>query len=61
MPGVSGRIFSTIGMAQINVIMISQGSSQHNISFVVSIDDAYDVVRALHREFGLDKTEIFYK
>ncbi|RLG24039.1 aspartate kinase [Methanosarcinales archaeon] len=61
MPGVSGRIFSAIGMAQINVIMISQGSSQHNISFVVSIDDAYDVVRILHREFGLDKMEIFYK
>ncbi|RZN13834.1 MAG: aspartate kinase [Methanosarcinales archaeon] len=60
MPGVSGRVFSAIGMAKINVIMISQGSSQHNISFVVSIDDAYGVVRILHREFGLDKMEIFY-
>ena len=50
-PGVSGRVFSTLGREKINVINISQGSSQHNISFVVSSRDAINAVRALHREF----------
>jgi aspartate kinase len=34
--------------------MISQGSSEHNISFVVSSRDAERAVQELHREFGLD-------
>jgi aspartate kinase len=54
-PGVSGRVFSALGRANINVIMISQGSSQHNISFAVAGDEGYDAVRVLHREFELDK------
>jgi aspartate kinase len=56
-PGVSGRVFSALGRANINVIMISQGSSQHNISFVVSEEEGFDAVRVLHREFELDKIE----
>lgn len=54
-PGVSGRVFSALGRSRINVIMISQGSSQHNISFVVSGEDGVNAVRVLHREFELDK------
>ena len=34
-PGVAGRVFGALGKARVNVIMISQGSSQHNISFAV--------------------------
>jgi aspartate kinase len=34
--------------------MISQGSSEHNISFVVSISEAERAVLELHREFGLE-------
>jgi aspartate kinase len=33
--------------------MISQGSSQHNISFVVSSDEAEEAVRLLNHEFEL--------
>ncbi len=50
-PGVAGRVFGILGKAKVNVIMISQGSSQHNISFAVSSKDAINAVRALHREF----------
>jgi aspartate kinase len=50
-PGVSGRVFGILGKEKVNVIMISQGSSQHNISFVVNSNDAIKAVRALHREF----------
>jgi aspartate kinase len=35
--------------------MISQGSSQHNISFAVSEEGAKKAVSVLHKEFGLDK------
>jgi aspartate kinase len=52
-PGVAGRVFSTLGKEKINVIMISQGSSQHNISFVVSSDEAEEAVRLLNHEFEL--------
>lgn len=52
-PGIAARVFTAMGSAGINVIMISQGSSEHNISFVVQSDDAERAVRALHSEFGL--------
>jgi aspartate kinase len=53
-PGVAARVFKAISGAGINVVMISQGSSEHNISFVVSSRDAERAVQELHREFGLD-------
>lgn len=52
-PGVASRIFGAMGRAGINVMMISQGSSEHNISFVVSSKEAKRAVGELHREFGL--------
>ncbi len=54
-PGVAGKVFNSLGKASINIIMISQGSSQHNISFVVSSEEAIDAVRTLHKEFELEK------
>lgn len=54
-PGVAGRVFKALGNAKINVIMISQGSSQHNISFVVSENNSIQSVRILHDEFELGK------
>jgi aspartate kinase len=47
--GVAARVFRTVEPA--NVEMISQGSSEINITFVVREEDAPDVVRRLHREF----------
>jgi aspartate kinase len=52
-PGVAACVFKAMGAAKINVVMISQGSSQHNISFVVSSKDAERAVQELHKEFGL--------
>ncbi len=57
-PGVAGRVFGALGKASVNVIMISQGSSQHNISFAVSQDDAKKAVQVLHKEFGLDTEKL---
>jgi aspartate kinase len=54
-PGVAGRVFGALGKAGVNVIMISQGSSQHNISFAVSESTAKKAVQVLHKEFCLDR------
>ncbi|MEM9886707.1 MAG: bifunctional aspartate kinase/homoserine dehydrogenase I [Bacteroidota bacterium] len=34
-PGISGRLFNALSQASINVILITQGSSEHAISFAV--------------------------
>ena len=52
-PGVSGKVFGALGKGEVNVIMISQGSSQHNISFVIKEEDAEKAIALLHQEFGL--------
>jgi aspartate kinase len=54
-PGTGGRIFTALGRAGINVMMISQGSSEANISFVVSQSDGPHAVRVLHDEFRLSE------
>ncbi len=53
--GVASRIFATVANAGINIRMIAQGSSELNISFVVKEKDGAAVVRAIHKEFALDK------
>jgi aspartate kinase len=54
-PGTGGRIFTSLGAAGVNVMMISQGSSEANISFVVSQNDGPRAVRVLHDEFQLSE------
>ena len=53
-PGIAATVFGALGAAGINVIAISQGSSERNISLVVTEKDAADSVRAIHRAFKLD-------
>jgi aspartate kinase len=48
-PGIAARIFRTI--EDVNVLMISQGASRRNVSFVVHERDVEEVVRRLHVEF----------
>jgi aspartate kinase len=52
-PGVAGKIFSALGKEGISVIMISQGSSEFNISIVVKKDEAYRAAQALHDVFEM--------
>jgi aspartate kinase len=54
-PGVASRIFTAIAKKGINIRMIAQGSSELNISFVVKETDGEETVRAIHKEFELDK------
>ena len=54
-PGTIARIFRSLGEKHINVLMLSQGSSELNISFVVNEEDGIKAVRAIHEEYHLDK------
>jgi bifunctional aspartokinase / homoserine dehydrogenase 1 len=55
-PGIAATVFGALGEAGVNVIAISQGSSERNISLVVTERDAAAAVRAIHRAFELEKT-----
>ncbi|ACL24717.1 aspartate kinase [Chloroflexus aggregans] len=50
-PGIAGRVFGALGAAGVNVIAIAQGSTENNISLVVSEHDADAAVRAVHAAF----------
>ncbi|MBW2979793.1 lysine-sensitive aspartokinase 3 [Candidatus Woesearchaeota archaeon] len=50
-PGIAGKIFTTLGKAKVNVEMISQGASEINVSFIVDDDEADKAVQALHSEY----------
>ncbi len=54
-PGISARVFAALLAGGINVVAIAQGSSERNISFVVSADQAADAARRVHAAFQLSK------
>ena len=49
MIGVSGRMFSTLAQAGINIEMISQGASEINISCVISDADSIKALSVIHQ------------
>jgi aspartokinase/homoserine dehydrogenase 1 len=56
--GVSGRFFSALGDAKINVLAIAQGCSERNISAVVRTSESTRALRAVHAAFRLSHTTI---
>jgi aspartokinase/homoserine dehydrogenase 1 len=56
--GVSGRFFSALGDAKINVLAVAQGCSERNISAVVKMEDSTRALRAVHAAFRLSHTTI---
>jgi aspartokinase len=53
--GISARFFGALGEAGVNVLAISQGSSERNISIVVSSSDKVAAMRAVHGAFDLGR------
>jgi len=53
--GVASKVFGSIEKNKINVSMITQGSSELNLAFVVKNSDTDTAVRALHDAFALEK------
>jgi aspartokinase/homoserine dehydrogenase 1 len=54
--GIVGRTFGALGRENVNVIAIAQGSSECNISFVVSQKDMKAALITTHEEFQLGCT-----
>jgi len=69
-PGISGRLFSTLAKGSINVILITQASSEHSISFAITDKDAQKAKELIEIEFlkeiessnitpiGIDKNQV---
>ena len=51
-PGISSRLFGALAQRKINVIMITQASSEHTITFTVSPADATAAQRTMEEEFA---------
>ncbi|KAL3159311.1 Bifunctional aspartokinase/homoserine dehydrogenase 1, chloroplastic [Trebouxia sp. C0010 RCD-2024] len=51
-PGTASTIFSAVRDANVNVIMISQASSEHSICFAVKQMDADRTLHCLHQKFS---------
>lgn len=54
MKGFSARLFSALGRAEVNVILITQASSEHSISLVVSPQDAQKTEDTICQEFDIE-------
>eukprot|EP00971_Amphidinium_carterae_P058037 1147821-Amphidinium_carterae.2 len=52
-PGVSGKFFTSLAKAKVNIIAIAQGSSERNVSVVVNRDNLKDALQAAHDGFEL--------
>ena len=50
-PGIAGKMFSALGRNGVNIRAIAQGSSERNISAVVTFDDVKKAVNVLHEAF----------
>jgi len=53
-PGIAARVFSALARERINIIMISQASSEHTISLVLRSGEAARALAALESELALE-------
>jgi aspartokinase/homoserine dehydrogenase 1 len=53
-PGTADRLFRTLAGRNVNVILISQASSEHTICFAVREADAQTAVEAIEKEFRFE-------
>ncbi|MCX7874535.1 MAG: bifunctional aspartate kinase/homoserine dehydrogenase I [Melioribacteraceae bacterium] len=52
-PGISGKVFQSLGKNGVNIIAIAQGSSELNISLVIHKDDLSKALNVLHNSLFL--------
>lgn len=53
-PGIAGRLFSSLAREEINIILITQGSSEHSISFAIQPKDVKKAISAVKKEFEIE-------
>ena len=54
-PGIAGKLFQALGKNGVNVTVIAQGSSELNISAIISRSDEAKALNALHDSFFLSE------
>jgi len=59
-PGASGMMFQALGRNNVNVTAIAQGSSELNISAVISQADLQKALNALHEAFFLSDYKVLH-
>ena len=52
--GMASRLFQAVSRARVNIILITQGSSEHSITFAVLPKDSVDARQAIESEFELE-------
>jgi len=50
-PGIAGRLFGALGKVGVNILVIAQGSSERNISFVIEEKNRVLALRTIHSAF----------
>ncbi len=58
-PGVSGKVFQSLGLNNINISAIAQGSSERNISFVTDSPNKIRAVNVLHQAFFEERKRLY--
>jgi len=59
-PGVSGKLFHALGRNGVNVRAIAQGSSEYNISVIISVHDLAKALNAVHDGFFTQLTKTLH-
>jgi aspartokinase/homoserine dehydrogenase 1 len=52
--GIASRLFSSVSKKKVNVILITQGSSEHSITFAVTPSDSNIAKELIEKEFKLE-------
>ena len=53
-PGISARLFGALSRAEVNIILITQASSEHSITFAIVPDDIDTAIEAVKEEFTFE-------
>jgi bifunctional aspartokinase / homoserine dehydrogenase 1 len=56
-PGISAKLFGSMGKNGVNVVAIAQGSSELNLSVVIEKNDLSKALNAIHQSFFLADTK----
>ncbi len=59
-PGMSGKLFHALGRNGVNVRAIAQGSSEYNISVIISANDLSKALNAVHDAFFVQLTKTLH-
>ena len=55
-PGIASRLFGALGREDINIILITQASSEHSICFAIVPEQAQVTLQAIEKEFRQELT-----